>query len=71
MEDVIVNGDIVARAETLVDYYIVPDPSQDPDRIYVFAFGEALSRAVSLEMMERGVEEIDWGLQLQCPGATW
>jgi hypothetical protein len=71
MEDVIRNGDIVARAEKLVGGYLVPDPTQDPDRLYVFAFGEALSRAVLLEMMERGVQEIEWGFQIQCPGAQW
>ena len=71
LEDVIVNGNIVAEAREIVDYYIVPDPAADPDELYVYAFAEAISRVVSEQMRERGANETDWGFQIQCPGAEW
>lgn len=71
LEDVIRNGDIVAEAAEIVQYYMVDDPEAEPDQIYVYAMAEAINRVVSQQLAGRGVEETGWGLQIQCPGAEW
>ena len=71
LEDVLVNGDIVAEAAARAPGYLVPDPAVDPDKLYVHAFADALVFEVSRQLGARGVDETEWGFQIQCPGAEW
>lgn len=68
---VIRDPDVFASALDRVDGYLVADPAKDPDELYVYALAESYSFAVRTELTARGGDEIDWGFQIQCPGAEW
>jgi hypothetical protein len=72
LRDIIRDEEIFARAVDRVPYFLLDDqPDVDPDQAYVYGLADSYSFQVGTELTARGAEQIGWGLQIQCPGATW